>query len=391
MNASSDVVDGLKADAIATVAGFADDLISVSHSLWERPELAFEEHHAHDVLTDALEAAGFDTTRHAFGLETAFVGRWGRPESVGPTLAVICEYDALPEIGHACGHNIIAAAGLGAALSARDAVDRLDGTLVVLGTPAEEGGGGKIHMIENGAFDGIDAAMMIHPADADLDAFWAIAVQQLMVSYRGRAAHAAAAPQEGVNALDAAVAGYMNLAMLRQHIGRDERLHGVFVDGGDKPNVVPHRASMHWFVRSGTQESLETLKPRVESALTAGATATGCDVDIEWLGRPYADLVTNVGLDRLFASNLAVTGRDIRSRDTAPSFLGSTDMGNVSHLVPSLHPMIAAAPPGTAIHTSDFAAHAGGEMGDRAVIDGATAMALTMIDVWATPGTLHGE
>ncbi len=389
MDVTPERLDELKSEVIASVDALQTDLVAVSRDVWSSPELAFEEHHAHALLTGTLAQHGFEVTRHAYGLDTAFEASWGRPDAAGPLLAVICEYDALPEIGHACGHNIIAAAGVGAALAATSAADALDGRLVVLGTPAEEGGGGKVHLIDAGAFEGIDAAMMVHPADADLDSFWAIAVQQLVVRYEGRAAHAAAAPEEGLNALDAAVAGYVNVAMLRQHIASHERLHGVFIEGGDKPNVVPHRASMHWFVRSGTDESLRALLPRVEAALLAGAAATGCSADIEWLNPAYTELRPHGGLDSLFAANLARTGRTIASRDTATSFIGSTDMGNVSHLLPSLHPMIAAAPPGTAIHTAEFARHAGSELGDAAVIDGAKAMAMTLVDLWADPTPLE--
>ncbi|NLA37387.1 MAG: M20 family metallopeptidase, partial [Actinobacteria bacterium] len=313
---------------------------------------------------------------------------YGRPHVEGPVIAIVCEYDALPEVGHACGHNIIAAAGIGAALGAASVADALDGRLVVYGTPAEEGGGGKVHMIERGAFADVDAAMMVHPADADLDAFWAIAIQELHVEYHGKAAHAAAAPELGLNALDAAVLGYMNIAALRQHIATNERIHGIFVNGGDKPNVVPHRSSMQWYVRSGTLESLEHLKVRVLAALEAGAAATGCTMTYSWPNPAYEDLVPNAPLDAVYAANAATLGRVVDPRDNRPEFMGSTDMGNVSHLVPSLHPMIQAAPEGVAIHTAEFARHAGGEMGDQAVLDGALAMALTVADLWADPSLI---
>jgi len=365
-----------------------DQLLSVSHDIWGHPELCFEEHHAHDVLTSALEGHGFTVERAACGLDTAFVARFGDPSATGPTIAMLCEYDALPEVGHACGHNIIAASGLGAALGAAAVVDDLGGRLVVMGTPAEEGGGGKIAMIEAGAFEGVDAAFMVHPADVDLDSFWAIAIHELHVTYRGKAAHAAAAPEQGRNALDAAVLGYMNVAALRQHIGRSERIHGIITHGGDKPNVVPHRAASQWYVRSATAASLAELKPRVLAALEAGALAAGCEMTAEWVNRPYDDLLTNHPLDALYASNAAPLGRVVEAREARPAFMGSTDMGNVSHLLPSIHPMIKAAPDGVAIHTADFATHAGGALGDAAVVDGALALAHTAVDVWADPSVL---
>ncbi len=360
-----------------------EQLIGISHDLWAHPELCFEEVYAHQRLTDCLEQSGFAVERGAYGLPTAFRAEFGSGH--GPTLAIVCEYDALPGIGHACGHNIIAAAGIGAALGAQHVVEALDGKLVVLGTPAEEGGGGKVYMIERGALDGIDAAMMVHPADQDLNAFWAIAIHELQAEYRGLAAHAAAAPHLGRNALDAAVLGYMNVAALRQHIQSHERIHGVFTNGGDKANIVPAFASQQWYVRSGTSESLEALKPRVIAALQAGAIATGCDVSFQWAETSYQDLLLSSVLDQVYAANAFSLGRGVAPREEAPALMGSTDMGNISHRVPSLHPMIKAAPAGVAIHTEEFATHTAGPLGDSAVIDGALAMAFTAIDCWVNP------
>ena len=250
--ASPDAVDA----AFAAVDRRADRLLSISHAIFGRPELAFDEHHAHDLLCDALEAEGLSVTRHAHGLDTAFVAEAG---SEGPTVAVICEYDALPGVGHACGHNVIAAAGLGAGLAAAELADALGGRVRVIGTPAEEGGGGKVFMLRDGAFDDIDAAVMVHPADHDLPTMSAIAIQRLDVTYTGRASHAAAAPWNGVNALDAAVLGYVNVAALRQHIRPDERIHGIFTEAGEQANVVPRRAAASWYVRSPSVEGLAEL------------------------------------------------------------------------------------------------------------------------------------
>ena len=214
----------------------ADALVEASHQIHEHPELGYEEQFAHDLLTSILEDESLAPDRGAFGVPTGFSARAG---TEGPVVAVLCEYDALPGIGHACGHNIIAAAGLGAGLAAAALADELGGRVLVLGTPAEEGGGGKVRMADNGAFEGVDAAMMVHPAGADLCTMDAIAVQQIWVEYHGQAAHAAAFPYKGKNALDAAVLGYMNIAALRQHIRSDERIHGIFTNAGDKPNIVP--------------------------------------------------------------------------------------------------------------------------------------------------------
>jgi amidohydrolase len=304
-------------------------------------------------------------------------------------VAVLCEYDALPGIGHACGHNIIGAAGVGAGIAAAALADEVGGRLLVLGTPAEEGGGGKVALAEVGAFEGVDAAMMVHPAGLDLARITAIAIHQVQVTYHGRAAHAAAAPHLGRNALDAAVLGYQNVAALRQHIRPDERIHGIFTEAGTAPNVVPERASTFWYVRSPTVAGLAELEPRVLAALEAGAAATGCTVEHQWQDPAYADMVDNEALIERYRRNLARSGRSLLEPDRDQAVVGSTDMGNISHLVPSIHPMIAVSPPDVAIHTADFARFAGSDAGDRAVLDGARAMAATVLDLWAEPGALE--
>ncbi len=364
----------------------ADRLVEISHLIHQHPELNFEERYAHGLLCDALEHEQISTERHAYGLETAFVGRAGRD---GPDIAVCLEYDALPGIGHACGHNIIAAAGLGAGIAAAAVAERCGGRVSILGTPAEEGGGGKVFMIRAGAFDGIDAALMIHPAGAELRGMTTLAIQQCTVVYRGVAAHAAAAPERGRNALDAAVLGYMNVAALRQHIGPAERVHGTISDGGDKPNIVPARAETNWYVRSPTVAGLDALKQRVTACLEAGAVAAGCDLTIEWIDPPYADMVDSDALLDCYADNAARLGRTVEPPRETAAVVGSTDMGDVSYVVPSIHPMIQAAESGVAIHTPEFATFACGPTGDRAVIDGAKAMAWTVADCWLRPEVLE--
>ncbi len=363
----------------------ADRLVEVSHQIHARPELAFEEHFAHDLLTEELERNGLDVTRRAFGLDTAFVATAG---TTGPLIAICCEYDALPGIGHGCGHNIIAAAGLGAGMAAAALAEELGGRVVVYGTPAEEGGGGKVLMLEAGAFEGVDAAMMIHPADHDLTIMDSIAIAPLTATYSGEAAHAAAAPHLGRNALDAAVLGYMNVAALRQHILPSERIHGIFSEAGEKPNVVPRRAVAEWYVRSPTLASLQPLKARVVACLEAGAQAAGCTLEIEWSPTPYAHIADSAPLLDLYRRNAETLGRSVTVPSAGAAVSGSTDMGNVSQVVPSIHPMVKAAPAGTAIHTIEFERSAIGPLGDSAVLDGAKAMALTIVDLWSQPDAL---
>lgn len=360
-------------------------LLEVSHSIHANPELNFDEHHAHEVLTGVLEDEGVDVERGAYDMPTAFDARVGTAD--GPTVAVLCEYDALPGIGHACGHNIIGSAGLGAGVAVAKVAEALGGRVAILGTPAEEGGGGKEFMIRRGAFDDIDLAMMVHPADRDLRTMHTIAIQQLHAQYSGQAAHAAAAPHKGRNALDAAVLGYNAVAALRQHIRPEERVHGVFTDGGDKPNIVPSKAATEWYVRSGNMDSLEDLKTRVLHCLEGGALACGCEMDHQWIDPPFYDMVDNHPLLDLYVQNAMETGRHPLPEEEGAMVVGSTDMGNVSYAVPSIHPMVKAAPVGTSIHTPDFEVYAGGEEGDRAVIDGALTMALTLVDCLADAET----
>jgi amidohydrolase len=375
----------LKERLRAEVDARADALVAASHEIHAHPELNYEERFAHDLLTDHLADEGLEVERGAYGLDTAFVARAG---SSGPTIAVLCEYDALPGIGHACGHNIIATAGLGAGLAAAAVAEQVGARVVVLGTPAEEGGGGKILLAQRGAFEGVDAALMVHPASWDLTRMDVIAVQELTAVFTGEAAHAAAFPHRGRNALDAAVLGYLNVAALRQHIRPTERIHGVFTEGGDKPNIVPARAAQDWMVRSGSIRTLEPLKARVQACLEAGATAAGCEVELRWKPVVYADMLDNRVMVDLFAANSEALGRPLIEPDPRQAVVGSTDMGNVSYLVPAIHPMVQAAPSGIPIHTPEFAVHAGGEQGDRAVVHGALALAWTIADLWLGEGTL---
>ena len=375
-------VDEIKTRACNLIDSNADELVRVSHEIHDHPEQNYEEVFASELLTRTANGLGVPVELGAFDCATGFSGDVG----TGPTVCIMSEYDALPEIGHGCGHNIIAAAGLGAAIALASLAKETGGRVRYMGTPAEEGGGGKILMARNGALTGVDLAMMVHPADADLATIDAIALQQLLVEYSGQESHAAAAPHLGRNALDAAVLGYMAVATLRQHILPTERVHGIFLKSGDKPNIVPSEASTEWYVRSDNVTSLSALKPRVLASLESGAHACGCSVSHEWIGAAYADMVTNNTMGAMYANNAMRLGRTVSDpRQGGHRVVGSTDMGNVSHLVPSIHPMIASAPSGTSIHTKQFAHFARSPMADKAVLDGAKAMAMTAIDYWTSP------
>jgi amidohydrolase len=372
----------LKDRVCQAVDRMRDELLRISRAIHANPELAFEEHEAASLLVAALREAGLEVETGVHGLETAFSAEFGADGS--PCVALLAEYDALPEMGHACGHNLIATASVGAGLALASVADRLPGRVRVLGTPAEEHGCGKELMAREGALDGVDAALMMHPSSVNLVSMPCIAMAELEVRYRGQSAHAAAMPERGVNALDAMVVGYQAVAALRQHIARDERIHGIITDGGQSPNVVPERTAGRFYVRAANEQNLAPLKQRVEACFRAGAEATGADVEIEWGAADYLDLRFNEPLATAFRANAEALGREFFPIDKLPpSVQGSTDMGNVSHRVPSIHPMLAAAPLHCTIHNPEFAKWAGSEMGEAAALDGAKALAMTALDFFA--------
>ena len=375
----NDILDDLKQRACAAVDRERDALIDLSRRIHAHPELNFAERQASTWLADYLEHAGYAVERGACDLPTAFIARIGRG---APRVAVLCEYDALPGIGHACGHNIIATAGAGAGAALAQVVERSGGSVVVMGTPAEEGGGGKIIMARRGAFEDVDAAMMVHPAGLDLPGMNVLAIATIVVEYHGKAAHASAFPHRGINALDALVTAYNAVAQLRQHIRETERIHGIITNGGQAANIVPDRAAGVFYVRAATEGRLEKLKARVLGCFRAGAEATGAQLKYEWRGEQYSDMITNQPLVAAYGANLQRLGRTLHDMRNVPaSVTGSTDMGNVSKIVPSIHPLIAAAPPTVPLHSTDFADCAASDTGDRAVIDGAKTLAMTALDV----------
>jgi amidohydrolase len=374
-----------KDDLCAAIDAMGGDLLAVSRDIHANPELAFEERRAAALLVKTLRGAGLAVEVGSYGLETAFQSEFGA--EAAPCVALLAEYDALPEMGHACGHNLIATASLGAALALSSLGDRLPGRVRLLGTPAEEHGCGKELMAREGAFEGVDAALMIHPSSVNLVNMPCIAMAELDVVYHGRAAHAAAMPERGINALDALVIGYQAVAALRQHIARDERIHGIVTDGGEAPNIVPERAAGRFYVRAADAQALAPLKQRVEACFRAGADATGADVEILWGAADYLDIHFNEPLASAFRVNAEKLGREFFPYDKLPpSVQGSTDMGNISYRVPSIHPMLAAAPLHCTIHNPEFAKWAGSEMGDAAALDGAKALAMTALDFLCDAG-----
>lgn len=357
------------------------ELVELSHDVHAHPELGFEEHHAAAAVADLVRRSGIEIEVGTFGLETSFRAVVGQGS---PRVAIIAEYDALPGIGHACGHNIICSAGVGAFLAAAPFVDELGGSIELIGTPAEEGGSGKEIIARAGGFDGIDCAMMVHPGGAESASCVYLGMRQVEVDFHGLSAHASAYPFMGRNALDACVSAYSMIAQLRQHVVPGDRIHGVITNGGDKPNIVPDLASALYYLRSERVDTLLELTDRVHEILTAAATGTGTHAEIRW--DPAALLMpvrNNMTLAARYATAQQGRGRPTPLRSPVPS--GSTDMGNVSVRVPSIHPKIAVSPPSVAIHTKEFATYAGGPHGDTAVIDGAFGLAMTALDFLADP------
>ena len=371
-------LEALKQAVCESIDARSDELVRVSREIHAHPELAFEEVRAAGLLCDTADAAGLEVERGAYGLDTAFAADFGGD---GPRVALLAEYDALPGLGHACGHNLIATAALGAALALHELGERLPGSVRFLGTPAEERGGGKELMARQGAFENIDAAMMVHPSGVNLASMPCIAIAEVRVVYNGQSAHASAMPERGINALDALVNAYQGIAALRQHIRTTERLHGIITEGGQAANIVPERAAGFFYVRAANRDDLEALKERAMGCFQAGAQATGAKLEAHWGEIDYRDLNTCWPLARAFQTNAEKLGREFFPYEKLPAGVqGSTDMGNVSHRVPSIHPMIAAAPMHVTIHNPEFTHWSGGEMGDQAALDGAKALAMTALD-----------
>lgn len=381
IEASSETeIADLKAKACAAIDAHAADLEETALDLHANPEIAFEEVRSARQLVARLKQAGLEAAHPAYGLDTAFAAEFGSND--GPVVGLVAEYDALPGLGHACGHNVIGTAALGAALALAGLYPDLPGRVRLLGTPAEEGGGGKIVMARHGAFEGLDCAMMVHPADRSLPSYRLIAAAKLTATYCGRTAHAAATPEAGVNALDALVTAYTAVGALRQQVPDGHRIHAIIREGGTTTNIIPDRAIGEFGVRAPDRAALELLRERVEACLRAGALAAGAEVEIRRDPIEYHDLVDNRPLSESFQQNAASLGLSFEAVESLPaSHAASTDFGNVSHLIPAIHPMIATVPAGTAFHTPAFAEHCAKAPAMQAMLDAAKAMAMTAIDV----------
>ncbi|NUP79612.1 MAG: amidohydrolase [Nonomuraea sp.] len=362
-------------DAVRTrVHDHADALVALSHRIHAHPETAFEEHRAAAWTAGELEAAGFAVTAGAGGLPTAFTATAGS----GPVTVALCaEYDALPGLGHACGHNVIAACATGAGLALAPFADDLGLTVKVVGTPAEERGGGKALLLEAGVFDGVDAAMMVHPGPFETVRFRSFALGTLDAEYAGRSAHATLAPHEGRNAADAMTLAQVAIGLLRQQLPRDQHVHGVVTAAGEAPNVIPARSAASYEIRAAEAGDLAGLRERVESCFRGAAVATGCELRLTRPEPDYLDFRDDVALAARYAANAAALGRPAPV-EREP--FAMTDMGNVSHVVASIHPMLDIGSGGAVPHTPEFAAAAAAPAADLALVEAAVLLALTTAD-----------
>ncbi|XP_059167838.1 peptidase M20 domain-containing protein 2-like [Physella acuta] len=409
-------MEELFATACLAIDQEADALEQLSLTIWRNPELLFQERIAHDVLTNFLEERGFAVERGYKNVETAFRATWecqatGESEHKAPNIAVLCEYDALPEIGHACGHNQIAQLGVAAALGVKAVMEkhgRPVGKLTVLGTPAEEGGGGKIVLMEAGAFDDVHVAMMCHPCSENIALPETLAMQQYTITYHGKACHASASPWDGINALDAAIQAYNSISALRQQLKPTTRVHGIFTKGGTKANIIPDLTQLEYCIRAKDRRELEVVAQKVTKCWEGAAIATGCTVDIDHSQIGYSDINNNrtlakiyekhinmvepdrrnftetVPLSHLMINYLVLSGDNFHRAGTCP--VGSTDMGNVSYVCPSIHPMYRI---GAALnHSKEFTKESGTRPAFLLSQNQGKALALTAIEIMSDLGLL---
>ncbi|MGE2732367.1 M20 family metallopeptidase [Mycolicibacterium vaccae] len=359
------------------------DLIELSHSIHAEPELAFSEHRS-CAKTQALVAErGFEVEAGVAGLDTAFRAVFGS----GPLVIGICaEYDALPEIGHACGHNIIAASAVGTALALAEVADELGLTVVLFGTPAEESGGGKVLMLDAGLFDDVAATVMLHPGPIDIAAARSLALSEVTIRYLGRESHAAVAPYLGLNAADAATVAQVAIGLLRQQLAPGQMVHGIVTHGGHAANVIPALAELHYTMRATNSESLHELESRMLGCFAAGAVATGCEHVVDETAPAYAELAPDPWLSATVREEMTRMGRSPLPAELEASLpLGSTDMGNVTQVMPGIHPVVGVDSGGASIHQPEFTVAAVSASADTAVVEGAVMLARTVVALAETP------
>jgi amidohydrolase len=365
------------------IDSYREKVVAFSHEIHEHPEPKFQEHFACDLLARATRELGLEVQTGVGGLDTSFRSVFGNP---GAMIAILAEYDALPN-GHSCGHNLIAGAALAAAAGLASMRQKLPGQIVLMGTPAEEGGGGKIKLLDQGAFEGVDAAMMVHPADCEFSAVQVLAMQHLRITFRGRAAHAAAAPWSGVSALSAVLQTFHSVDAARLHFRDLSRVHGIITNGGQVVNIVPQLAQCEFSARAITARHVDEIAERIRRCADAAAITTGATAEHETICA-YKNMISNRTIAELYERNSEALGT--KTREAPPGTpTGSTDMGDVSHAIPSIHPMFRVANHGEGTcHEDAFVQHSDSERGYTAMIRVAKAMALSAYDLLADPDAL---
>ena len=380
-------MSSVKTDILHAADGLAPELEALSRKIHDHPELGYQEVQAAGWLAGFLETKGFRVERGVGGVPTAFRATV-EGAGTGPTVAIMCEYDALPGIGHACGHNIIATSGAGAGAALAAVRGRLPaGRVQVIGTPAEEGGGGKVKLIRAGVFEGVDCSMMIHGFDRTILHQDLLGIVRTDFEYAGKAAHAAADPWAGVNALDACIQTFNAVSMLRQQVRPDCRIHGIIVDGGAAANIIPEYAKATFYVRAPRIDTMWELHRRVLACAEGAARAAGATLTVTQQEMVYEPLRRNQTLLDLFARNMDDAG--LVAGEAIPDRLGSSDVGNVSQVLPTIQPMVAISPAGMAIHTREFAAAAVQPLAHAGMLAAAKAMAMTTYDLLADPGRVR--
>ncbi len=361
-------------------------LRDVGKDIFDHPEVKFEEVRASKLLAGELEKTGFEVERGVAGMETAI--RAVHPAvSDGPTVAILGEYDALPEIDHACGHNLIAAGGLGAVLAVGSIKSELPGRLLFLGTPAEEGGGGKVLMIDAGLFEGVDAAIMFHPSTNTTIGRGSLAITEVKIEFHGKPSHASGSPEKGINALDAVIQTFNGINAMRQHIKDGARIHGIISSGGIKPNIVPEYASAEFYVRAQENEYRDELLEKLRKCAEGGALATGARLEFGLVGHSYEAMKPNKTLGERFLKHLEANG--IPYNPPKDKSMGSTDMGDVSQAVPGIHPYVQICEDDVAGHSRQFTEASGSERGYVAMLAAAKAIAMTAVDVLTEAGLVE--
>jgi amidohydrolase len=374
-------ITAIKSAIVSEIESKGAEIKALSRRIHDNPELGFQETRAAAWISEYLEKEGFAVERGICQFPTAFKASYGQGQ---PVIAFLAEYDALPQLGHACGHNLISAAAVGALIGARRAAQTLGGTVQLIGTPAEELFAGKEIMVQRGAFNHLDAALMVHPGNQDFAAILTLACQRLDIEFFGKAAHAAGEPQAGINALEATLQSFNAINGLRQHFPPRGMVHGVITDGGAAANIVPEHSAANFIVRAADLKTMETLKQKILHCFAGAATATGTRLEYKWEEPAYAPVINNPTICDLYCDNIRHLGRSIFREDPNSSF-GSTDFGNVSQIVPGMHATVKVAEKGIAVHSRQFAEAAISDYGLQSMLQAAQGLAMTAADLLADP------